>query len=138
MISTLHAAVGLLAIALATGPTPAAANGPGGVKISGSINQTVVVGSGYSDARGSNATATTNVGSIAAGTQVNGDVNLTAIVGGTATVARGNAAQAVTEIGTISRRSRSGVSVTVVTGMVANIADGGQGCVLIGSDRTGC
>lgn len=138
MISVLHVMAGLAALAVAAGSNPAAAGGPGGIKINGNINQTVVVGGGYSATQGNNARAITNIGTIAAGTRVQGDVNLTAIVESTTTIARGNNARALTEIGAISRQGSAGATVTVVTGSVVNIADGGQGCVLIGSDRNNC
>ncbi|MHA1563905.1 MAG: hypothetical protein ACTSX7_01220 [Alphaproteobacteria bacterium] len=138
MISVTHILAGLLALAIATGANPAAAGGPGGIKVSGNINQTVVVGGGYSATRGANAKATTNIATIADGTRIHGDVNVTAIIESTTTIARGNNARALTEIGAISRQSNTGTSVTIVTGSVVNIADGGSGCVLIGSDRGSC
>lgn len=111
----------------------------GGVRISGTVNKTTVVGSSVNVASGIASRAHTSIGSIGSGVTVQGNLNMNVIAQDVVNMADGVADEAITSIGSVHQGANVSGSreVTVSTGRVVNMGDG---CLIIGSlgDVPGC
>ena len=95
--------VAAIVLGLTVFSTGAAAGERGGVKVTGNVTTTTIVGSSTTVAKGIGAKAITSVGSIHRGTRQQGDVNITTIVKSVANVADGFGSKSCIAVGAIGK-----------------------------------
>jgi hypothetical protein len=117
------------------GAVAASAQETGGVKITGSVHNTVRATNTVNYARGANAEAHMDIGSIKSGVHVQGNVNMNVEANDVANFADGPNKRSVTSIGSLHKGARVDGDTTVSVNRVTNVAtdNGETSCVVIGS-----
>ncbi len=120
----------------------AAAQETGGVKITGTVHNTVRATNTLNYARGQDAEARMTIGSITDGVHVKGSVNMNVEAEDVSNLADGPKQRAVTSIGSLHPGARVDGDTTVSVSRIQNVTTGpgNTSCVVIGSDGSvpGC